>query len=141
MGKQTWQVTENNGGGLTLYVWHGGELVFAHAGYEYTTDNLREDLENLKNGGDPIVDGWEGNDLTNEEIIRGIRRHYDNETGREELAGEDEINDADGNIIPLTQEEYYDEHESTKVICDQDGPVAEDEMGAAGSSVFYPEAK
>jgi len=49
--------------------------------------------------------------------------------------------DGEGNIIQLTMEEYYDDHESTKVICDQNGPVAEDKMGNAGSKIFYPEGE
>ena len=137
MSKTTWQVTENNGGGLTLYVWIDDKLVFAHAGYEYTSpDQLNEDLDNLKKGANPIADGWDDNDLTDEDIIKGVRQ-----AKSKDVLDEGAFFDGEGNIIQLTMEEYYDDHESTKVICDQNGPVAEDKMGNAGSKIFYPEGE
>ena len=123
---RTYQITENNGGGLTLYVWDNDKLIYAHAGYEYNPSQLRDDLAALA---DSDTSDWDGNDLTNEDIIHAVR-DMETHDGRE-------ITD---DMSPLTEDEYYDYHETTKVICDQDGPVSEDNMGAAGRSVFYPEA-
>ncbi len=130
--KITWKVTENNGGGLTLYVYDNDELVYAHAGYEFAPGNLKDDIQALNDGQDPVSDSWDGNDLYDTEIIKAVRTIYD-------YAGEHtgDIYDENGNIIPLDNDEYYDNHESTRVIADQDGPIDSDNMGAAGNSVFY----
>jgi len=134
MTKLAWQVTENNGGGITLYVWAGDRLIYAHAGYEYTEpQQLRDNLEELVSGAHPINDGWEGNDLVNEDIVRGVRG-VDTDTGYK--VDDEAVVDASGNIIPLTQDEYYDNHQSTKVICDEEGPIDVDDMGAAGRKIF-----
>ena len=63
-----YMVIENNGGGLALVVFAGdGETIkYIHTGYEYNPGQLTEDLENLKNGGDPSED-WEGNELDSTE--------------------------------------------------------------------------
>lgn len=131
----TWRVTENNGGGLTLYVWENDTLIYGHAGYEYAPENLRADIDALKNGEDPRE--WDGNDITSEDIVRTARERTANDGY---MPGDDtDIFDADGNIIPLTEDEYYDDHETTNAICDQKGPVDYDRMGGAGRSVFYPD--
>jgi len=126
-----YQVTENNGGGLTLYVWEDDKLIYAHAGYEYNPGQLTQDIQALNDGSD--INLWDGNDLTNEDIITACRTSY-------EYDGEHigDIFDDNGDIIPLTEDEYYDDHQSTKIICDNDGPIEARDMGRAGQAEFYP---
>ena len=139
MKRITWQITENNGGGLTLYIWKGKRLVYAHTGYEYSSPKqLLEDIKSLQKGGDPTRDKWEGNDLIDEELIREIRQTYDEQTGKTYPSDDEEVYDKNRNIISLTHDEYYDDHWSTKVIADQDGIVEKEGMGNAGRRVFYP---
>lgn len=53
------EVVEDNGGGLTLFVFgEDGRVIYAHTGYEYIKGQLREDLENLADGDDPT--SWDG---------------------------------------------------------------------------------
>jgi len=59
------QVIEDNGGGLTLYVFDengidGGIIRWAHGGYEFSVGTLTDDIQALINGDDPLTD-WEGN--------------------------------------------------------------------------------
>lgn len=54
-----YQVIEDNGGGLHLYVFSGSKCVWAHTGYEYSPGNLVADLDALESGDDPRRD-WEG---------------------------------------------------------------------------------
>ena len=132
--KLTWQVTENNGGGLTLYVWDDDNLIYAHAGYEYVPASLREDIQALRNGNHPISDGWDGNDLIDAEIVTACRTDYGewgNPVGQ--------IFDDNNEIIPLTHDEYYDDHETTLVIAAHDYINDSVDMGRAGQSVFYPD--
>jgi hypothetical protein len=58
-----WQVIEDNGGGLHLFVYgdggiDGGVVIYAHSGYEYNKRQLSTDLNDLDAGGD--VAGWGG---------------------------------------------------------------------------------
>ena len=74
--KIAWQVTEDGGGGLVLWVWRGDRMIFAHSGYEYRPGGLREDVAALNDGSDPRE--WDGNeiDLLREEYssyILGVR--------------------------------------------------------------------
>lgn len=50
--------------GLSLVTFdENGNVDYFHSGYEYgTPGKLRNDIENLKGGGDPIRDGWDGNE-------------------------------------------------------------------------------
>ena len=60
MGKElTWQVIEDDGGGLHLAVFEGGKAIYYGSDYEHNADGLRADLEALRNGDDPITGGWE----------------------------------------------------------------------------------
>ena len=67
---KNYKVIEDNGGGLTLIVSaeNGETIEYIHTGYEYNPGQLKEDLENLKNGDDPAKD-WDGNAMKDEEII------------------------------------------------------------------------
>lgn len=56
-----YEVIENNGGGLILVVFDENDKVeYIHTGYEYIGGNLKEDIEALENGADPVKE-WEGN--------------------------------------------------------------------------------
>ena len=60
--KRKFRVLEDNGGGLTLFVWdeQGTEIVFAHSGYEYNPGSLCQDLDALAHDDDPLT--WDGNE-------------------------------------------------------------------------------
>lgn len=55
----TWQVIEDNGGGLHLAVFEGDQVIYYASGYEYNPGILRADLSSLRQGFHPIRDGWE----------------------------------------------------------------------------------
>ncbi len=78
MSKFSYQVIEDNGGGLTLAVMdEQDKVVYLHSGYEYHTEpgQLLADIESLKTGDNPATD-WEGN----EDDPQGM---YDNITSYE----------------------------------------------------------
>lgn len=55
------EVIEDNGGGLTLAIFNAeGKVDYIHSGYEYIHKQLRDDLEALRNGDNPVED-WDGN--------------------------------------------------------------------------------
>lgn len=56
--KTTYQVIEDNGGGLHLYVWSGDELVYGHCGFEHIKGSLAECIQALRNGDDAAA--WDG---------------------------------------------------------------------------------
>jgi hypothetical protein len=63
--KYEYQVIEDNGGGLALYVFgdggiDGGKVIFAHTSYEYVKGQLITDLNNLDGGSDVTL--WDGCD-------------------------------------------------------------------------------
>lgn len=56
-----YEVIEDNGGGLYLIVFgDDGNVEFMADGYEYRADTngLMDDIQSLKDGADPIADGW-----------------------------------------------------------------------------------
>jgi hypothetical protein len=55
----SYQVIEDNGGGLHLAIFDGDSCIWYASGYEYIPDNLREDIAALQDGADPLQDGWE----------------------------------------------------------------------------------
>ena len=57
--KLTWRVIEDNGGGLHLVVFDGGDVIFYGYEYEFNHLALRENLQALQRGEDPREDGWE----------------------------------------------------------------------------------
>ena len=57
--KLSYQVIEDNGGGLHLAVFDGDECIYCASGYEYIPGNLQEDITALQNGADPLQDNWE----------------------------------------------------------------------------------
>ena len=57
-----YEVIEDDGGGLSLYVWRGKKLTYIHSGYEYCPGQLTGDIKSLRQGADPAAD-WEGNEI------------------------------------------------------------------------------
>ena len=55
----SYQVLEDNGGGLHLAIFDGDSCIWYASGYEHSPDSLREDIAALRDGGHPIRDGWE----------------------------------------------------------------------------------
>ena len=54
-----YQVLEDNGGGLHLAVFNDNECIWFASSYEFIPDNLREDIAALRDGANPLQDGWE----------------------------------------------------------------------------------
>lgn len=87
----SYEVIEDNGGGLHLTVFNGtGNVIFYANGYEHmSADRLRTDIEALRNGDN--TDGWETNGMSREEM----QEAYDNLTAHEYgwtvVAGEEGI--------------------------------------------------
>lgn len=65
------EVYESNAGNLTLIAYNKrGQADYIHTGYEFVPGQLKQDLQALADGADPVVD-WDGNeieDLTAEQI-------------------------------------------------------------------------
>ena len=59
MERVTWQVIEDNGGGLHLAVFEGDQVIFYGNGYEYNPGCIRENTKALYDGGHPLHDRWE----------------------------------------------------------------------------------
>ena len=56
----TFQVLEDNGGGLHLAVFDSDDKCIWYAsGYEHNPGGLREDIAALRDGAHPVDDGWE----------------------------------------------------------------------------------
>ena len=55
-----YKVVEDNGGGLSLFVFAGQNVVYSHSGYEHNPGHLSEDLKALDGGSD--VSEWDGCD-------------------------------------------------------------------------------
>jgi hypothetical protein len=105
--KYIYSVVEDNGGGLTLYVFAADDHkrtipVYAHSGYEHNPAALRTDTAALADA-DADISDWEGCDP-------------------DPQASWDELDDY----------EY-----GYRIIADETGPIAEERMGAAGRSVYY----
>ena len=55
------EVLEDNGGGLTLFVFdENGKVEYAHTGFEYIPGELKNCIEELKNDANPIEE-WDNN--------------------------------------------------------------------------------
>jgi hypothetical protein len=59
MSKLNYKVIEDNGGGLSLFVFRGDAVIYAGSGYEYRPGALQGDLAALEAGDDTRT--WEGN--------------------------------------------------------------------------------
>ena len=53
-----YKVIEDNGGGLSIYVFDGEKVIYSHSGYEKNRGQLSYDLNDLDR--DHSVDGWDG---------------------------------------------------------------------------------
>jgi hypothetical protein len=72
-----WEVTENNGGGITLVVWNDGYgNEYIHSGYEYVDNHLTEDIWALYDEYNDCSQ-WEGNDLDDCDETTTIADLYD----------------------------------------------------------------
>ena len=60
----TYQVIETNGGGLYLYVFRDGALVYGHSGYEHVSGQLLDDISAIRDEDFTGTDNWDGNELT-----------------------------------------------------------------------------
>ena len=56
--KLSYQVLEDNGGGLHLAIFDGDKCIWYASGYEHRPDSLLEDIEALQDS-HPLQDGWE----------------------------------------------------------------------------------
>lgn len=74
--KVSYQVIEDNGGGLHLAVLNGDDCIYFASGFEHYTDtSLQNNMTAVKMGIDPLASGWEGeedpqgtyNDMTSHE--------------------------------------------------------------------------
>lgn len=116
MRNMNYKVTENNGGGIALYCVDAEGNEFAFNGYEYNESQLFDDLFALLDEKD--VTGWENNQLTDEDNCRRFRTTYDDKGN--EVIDEDEIFDENEDLIPLDVDEYFDDHETTKLMLEGD---------------------
>ncbi len=116
MRNMNYKVTENNGGGIALYCVDAEGNEFAFNGYEYNESQLFDDLFALLDEKD--VTGWENNQLTDEDNCRRFRTTYDDKGN--EVIDEDEIFDENEDLIPLDVDEYFDDHETTKLVLEGD---------------------
>ena len=55
----SYQVLEDNAGGLHLAVFDGDTCIWYASGYEHSPDSLQGDITALQDGGHPLQDGWE----------------------------------------------------------------------------------
>lgn len=55
----SYQVLEDNGGGLHLAVFNGSECIWFSSGYQFIPGNLLVDIKALQEGANPLQDGWE----------------------------------------------------------------------------------
>ena len=55
----SYQVLEDNGGGLHLAVFDGDACIWYASGHEHHPGGLQEDIAALKEGSHPIKDKWE----------------------------------------------------------------------------------
>lgn len=131
--KKMIRVKENNGGGITLYAvdCHGNE--YAHTGYEYNPDKLLKDIYKILIN-DEDTSEWDGNDLTDPEIIELCRKA---EADREAAASLDYPSYEGIDVTtPLTINEYNDNHWTTRNIAEGDSEgitIYYDRLGNAGS--------
>lgn len=77
--KYNYRLFEDNAGGLHLAVLDGETCVY------YLCDNdhnlVMSTLEELKDGGDPVADAWEGGEPNPEECYRSILYFVDDRMG------------------------------------------------------------
>lgn len=107
MARLTWQVIEDNGGNLYLFVFDSDRVIYYADGYEYNPPALQEAVEELRDGADPRTNGW---DLPQWVID----------------------NDAD---IQKIYDDLTDQEFGWELIADHEG-IYYERMGAAGRDAF-----
>lgn len=111
--KIRYEVFEDNGGGITMFVLDAdGTPIWGHSGYEYAPEGLKRDIAELEEVGS--VDGWDGNGM------------YDGSCFTEW-----------GDGIPSLQDTYDElsDSEWVDLIADNDGAYP-GSMGANAKSAF-----
>lgn len=71
-----YEVYETNGGCLILVVFgDDGSPCYVHSGYEFVPGQLSCDVGLLRNGANPISDGWDNNELLElgEDFVSDLR--------------------------------------------------------------------
>lgn len=59
-----YEVYETTGGCLILVVYDDyGRACYLHSGYEFVPGQLTRDIDLLRSGVNPILDGWDNNEL------------------------------------------------------------------------------
>jgi hypothetical protein len=77
MSKYTYQVFENNGGTLTLFVFDKkDDIIYMHFNYEHTVGKLRADIEELKKD-TCNVEEWDGCEVDGDK--KAMWKIYDQE--------------------------------------------------------------
>jgi len=137
----SYKVTENNGGGISLWVFDDGNgNQFAHTSYEYHPDSLLEDIKALYKADNSVTD-WDGNSLLDEDMVRRLKITTDEETGQELYPSDDDIYDADGGIIPIDIDDLYDDDDTTLLIAEGNKnslTIYPHGLGTAGTECFDP---
>jgi len=106
-----YEVIEDNGGGITLFVYDDGKVVYAHSGYEalLPSEDLRQDIASLLDGDDPTKwDGCYGDSPDEKLSLEEYRKGFNSDDER---------------------------NGGWRLIADNGG-MYYDRMGAAGHSIF-----
>lgn len=72
--KYNYRVIENNGGGLSLFVFWGGSVIYSHSEYEYNPGQLSQDLDELDKGTE--IPTWEGNSENPQDEWNDLHDNY-----------------------------------------------------------------
>lgn len=56
----SFEVIEDNGGGLALAIFKGDKCIWLHCDYEYHPYDLLDDINAIKEGKNPLRDNWDG---------------------------------------------------------------------------------
>jgi hypothetical protein len=125
------KVTEDGGGGITLYARDKYGSEYAHAGYEIAPENLLKDIYAILID-DYTVSDWDNNELTNTAIIKEVRRR----------AADDDEEDID-DTTPLSLDEYEEHHTGdTTIAYGENGKLVLylERMGGCGRLAFFGDA-
>lgn len=110
----TWQVLEDGGGNLYLAVLDGDDVIYYGDGYEHNPSALRDDVEALRAGANPVREAWD--------MPAWVYDQFDNDPGIDDLNA-------------IYDDLRVGELGGCVLVADQDG-VYYDRMGAAAQSVF-----
>lgn len=89
MTNLSYQVIEDNSGGLHMAVFDvDGSVRWMHSGYQYHEQDLLSDIEKIRAGEDPAVDGWEADEVNRQELYDEIMSYTN---GYEVIADTDSV--------------------------------------------------